>query len=417
MKFAWKSLLNVFRRNKKNQDDFPQDPSAQPQPTDNTNKQNPLQSGLTKLTELTGKIKKPNVTNLADKTKITEWTGKLKQPGFRPSIGAFKVFLAKLSSKFQKNGGRPAGFAPLPKSVQAPSTDIWSIIEKRKIPITCAAIILCSFIIADLVATLILPFIPNTPMTKRPATAQRKKVNLNQYNQIYSRNLFNEKGLIPDPRTPIHDPDAPAVKTSLPLNLLGTIILKDEIKSVASVEDRSQQAVIAVRINENINSNVVVTKIETNKVTFYNKNTSRNEYIDIPQKRSQLTTRQGAPKKFTPAASGKGVNFVSETEVKVDRKAVDAALANFSEILTQARCVPHMENGRANGFRCFQIVPGSIYDQLGIKNQDVICAINGEPLNNPAQAIAMFQKLQTARKIELCIITNGQRRDVNYEIQ
>lgn len=374
---------------------------------------------LDSLKEVTGKINLKNMKGVTGKINIDslkEFAANIKKPNMKFSIGQVKVWLAKFRAKLQ-DGSLAAGLANLPKSVQAEGGDIWTWIDRNKVLINCSVIVVCSLMLANLIASLTLPFIPNTPMTRPPEVSRNKQVTLAKYNRIYTRNLFNEKGLIPDPSVPVHDPNAPAVKTSLPLNLLGTIILKDEIKSIASIEDRGQRAVIAVRVNEPLSKDTVVTRIEKSKVTFYNKKTARNEYIDIPQKKTQLRTTGRTAPKSSSSRGGNGVTFVSETEVKIDRSAVDKALANFSKVLTDARCVPNMQNGRPFGFKCFQIVPGSIYDQLGLKNNDVICEINGEPLNNPAQAMSMFQKLQSARKIELCIVTNGKRRDVTYEIQ
>ena len=70
-----------------------------------------------------------------------------------------------------------------------------------------------------------------------------------------------------------------------------------------------------------------------------------------------------------------------------------------------------------DGFRCFQIVPGSIYDRLGLKNNDVVCGINGEKIDNPGKAFELFNTLQTQKHFELCVRRGGRETTMVYDIQ
>ena len=97
---------------------------------------------------------------------------------------------------------------------------------------------------------------------------------MEDYNVIFSRNLFNSQGIIPGeegPNTgaPIDLGGAP-VRTSLPFNLIGTMILRDETRSIATIEDKSASMVYPVRETDEIPAKAKILRIEPRKVTFIN---------------------------------------------------------------------------------------------------------------------------------------------------
>ena len=60
---------------------------------------------------------------------------------------------------------------------------------------------------------------------------------LEDYNDIFSRNLFNSAGTIPGEE--VSNPNllsdqGPPVRTSLPFDLVGTMIMRDELRSIAT---------------------------------------------------------------------------------------------------------------------------------------------------------------------------------------
>lgn len=275
--------------------------------------------------------------------------------------------------------------------------------------INLASIAVAAYFAANLAATVLAPFFPDqAPSAKALKIKMREP--LLAYDSITSRNLFNYKGLIPEDGAGA-DPGGTPVKTSLPLELMGIIIVRDNLKSVASVSDRNRNDVIAVKVNEQISPDAVVQIIEENRVIFLNRATNRREYIELPEDLKRLKTR--------PAASGAktGVTKLDDSHMVVDRAEVDKALADLSNVVTQARCVPHLEGGRPAGFRCFQVVPGSIFEKIGIQNGDIVCGINGQELNDITQALGLFEQLKTSNSIELCLKRNRQTLNVRYDIQ
>ena len=55
-------------------------------------------------------------------------------------------------------------------------------------------------------------------------------------------------------------------------------------------------------------------------------------------------------------------------------------LGNISSVLTQARAIPITNGDGTISFKVTEIVPGSIYSQLNIQENDIITGINGKKL-------------------------------------
>jgi general secretion pathway protein C len=68
------------------------------------------------------------------------------------------------------------------------------------------------------------------------------------------------------------------------------------------------------------------------------------------------------------------------------------------------------------GFRFVSIQPGSIYEKLGFKPDDVIKAVNGEPVNSPTKAMELYQTLKTENKIEMTVERNGRDETMTYTV-
>lgn len=286
-----------------------------------------------------------------------------------------------------------------------------------------ATIALCAFFLADLMALLVGRYIPEPPVSRlnRPQGTFRKPKALEDYSVIFTRNLFNRNGVIPGDETqptgaPI-DTDSAPVRTTLPFTLVGTMILQDDSRSIATIEDKTAAMVYPVRATDEIQSKARILKIEPRKVIFINISTGRKEFVDLPEDGTVVPVRNnprialGAPK------GAGGIEKVAENQFNVSRSEVDNALKDLNKVLTEARAVPNFENGVANGYKLFQIVPGSIYDKLGLQNGDVIQGLNGSPINDPGKAFEMLSELKTSSHLELQVKKDGKVQNKIYDIR
>lgn len=107
----------------------------------------------------------------------------------------------------------------------------------------------------------------------------------------------------------------------------------------------------------------------------------------------------------------------SDHHYVVHRVLVDDVLANPGPFIRGARIVPHMENGKATGFKLYAIRPTSIFGRLGFLNGDTINAINGTALTSPGKALEIYQALRTATRVELDITRRGKPVTLVIEIK
>ncbi len=111
------------------------------------------------------------------------------------------------------------------------------------------------------------------------------------------------------------------------------------------------------------------------------------------------------------------VERVGPNQFVVQRSTVDRNLQNMGQLFTQMRAIPNVENGKTDGFRLSEIVPGSVFYQMGLHNGDVVTAIGGQDLNDPTQAIALLNSLRSASSLSITVKRFGRPVELNYTIQ
>ncbi len=290
-------------------------------------------------------------------------------------------------------------------------------LEKFYVLALCALI---SYMIADLSVLNYRPnLIPKEPPPIRPTKSTRARPqSLAEYNVITERDIFNEDGKIPDPLSATkggdENIDRPAVLSQLPIQLLGTIVHFNPKMSIATVSISSKNMSSSYKVDEEIENMARITKIERKKVTFVNLNNKRNEYIEIAEDAGLNFGMQA------PAATG---NELVEQRGKFDfaikRTDFEGLTQNLSSVLQQARMEPVFspDGISVEGFKFSAIQPGSPFDKMGFKVNDMIKSVNGEPVNSPTKAMEMYNLLKTSNNVQLGVDRDGRDEKFNYTIQ
>lgn len=203
------------------------------------------------------------------------------------------------------------------------------------------------------------------------------------------------------------DLTGPSVKTTLPLKLIGTMVLDNPKWSLSIITGDSKSKSNAYMVNDIVLSSAVIVKILRNKVLL--KNNGRLEHLEIKEDQPAFIAER--------KAGDIGVKSSGEGKFVVNRRELNQAFADLSTILTQARVVPHFKDGKTVGFRIFAIQPGSIYTKLGLKNNDIIARVNGVLIDDPTKGLQLFNALKTESKIELDIERTGVKRSLKYDIK
>lgn len=132
----------------------------------------------------------------------------------------------------------------------------------------------------------------------------------------------------------------------------------------------------------------------------------------------------GGDEKPAATASAKGgdeaggVEKTGDNKFQVDQAVLDDALNNFEKLAGQLRAVPHKDaSGNVDGFRLSAIRKGSVFDKLGIKNGDVVHAVNGTALTSTEGALSTYQTLKNERNFTFDITRRNQRQSMEYEVR
>ena len=242
---------------------------------------------------------------------------------------------------------------------------------------------------------------------------------------IKKKNIFNSDHLIaktvkqnkaPKGSEGSEDDDNDPVKTSLPLELVGTLVHGRDEKSVATIQLKGKNEVRSYKIKEKIESMAEVKEISRNKVIFRNLNSRKLEFIEIlDESKIKIGVSNEGKKTPTTAAAPPPDE---KTEFVLSRAEVDKQLSNLSAILQDAKAVEYRPPGSdtIQGFKMVAIKSGSIYEKLGLKRGDVLQGVNGEDVTSPQQAMELYQALKSSDKIDLDISRGGSASTLNYEI-
>lgn len=122
----------------------------------------------------------------------------------------------------------------------------------------------------------------------------------------------------------------------------------------------------------------------------------------------------------TPAAAptpGALATQVGAGSYVIDQRALNAALDNIGQAMTDARLLPSMKDGKVEGFRISEVKPAGVFGMVGLKNGDVLLRINDLAVDSPDKAIQSFVSLKGQSRIKLDLIRDGQPTTLNYDIR
>jgi general secretion pathway protein C len=232
----------------------------------------------------------------------------------------------------------------------------------------------------------------------RPAMQRR---DLSAYSSILERGLFG------DGKAPSVGSAAAEVPT-VSYKLIGTV--EGGSFAGAVLEDNSGQAFY--RINQKLPDGSTMVKIMRDKVTIRRSDGATVNLEVVDDTKIVAVKQQPAG-----ANGGVGVKKLSDGKFMVDQQEVLASTENMSQILTQARALPFIEQGKTVGFKLSEIIPGSIYEKIGLQNGDVIQRVNSQDVDDPSKFFQLYQGLKNERSIAIDLIRGGQHQTLNYDIR
>jgi general secretion pathway protein C len=116
------------------------------------------------------------------------------------------------------------------------------------------------------------------------------------------------------------------------------------------------------------------------------------------------------PKKF----SGGGMSAAAPTGgPMLGDRLRDLASNNMSAITDILRPQPVFANGQQRGYRVYPGRNRAQFNRLGLLPGDMVTAINGTPLDDPARGMEILQTMNTASSVNMTVERNGESIQVN----
>ena len=234
-----------------------------------------------------------------------------------------------------------------------------------------------------------------TPLEQN-RTALQPRRELSEYSSILERGLFGE-GKGPS--------SAPAAVESVSYKLIGTV--EGEQFAGAVLEDSTGQAFY--RMGQKLPDGSAIVKVMRDKV-FIRRADGVTVAVEIVDDTKIVSMQK-------PGSNFGGVKKLSDGKFAVDQKEILASTENMSQMLTQARALPYQEQGKTIGFKISEIVPGSIYEKIGLQNGDVIQKVNSQDVDDPGKFFQLYQGLKNERSISIDLLRGGQHQTLTYDIR
>ncbi|OIQ04110.1 MAG: hypothetical protein COS82_11390 [Zetaproteobacteria bacterium CG06_land_8_20_14_3_00_59_53] len=221
--------------------------------------------------------------------------------------------------------------------------------------------------------------------------------------------LFGKQVVAPPAAVQTTAPVA-AAPTRLNIRLLGTVVAGDRSFAVMQLGAGDEKV---VQIGTDIQPGVSLIEVEADAIV-----------VDNRGRREKVLMAKGSlgdsGAMFPATAPGPAASTMPAMPVASQvftRDAIQSQMQDLPGLLTGALAVPHQTNGNPDGFLIQDIVPGSLYEQAGLQNGDVIRRVNGEEVASPEKGIALFQALQTANSLDLEITRAGAVQRLHFDIR
>lgn len=145
-------------------------------------------------------------------------------------------------------------------------------------------------------------------------------------------------------------------------------------------------------------------------------------FIIINGKKVELLTPLTPPATIPAASSAPvlghgGVSNSGGGNFVIDQRALNSALDNIGQAMTDARLLPSQKDGRVEGFRASEVKPNGVFAMIGIKNGDVLLRLNDFPVDSPDKALQSFIALKGQNRLKLDLVRDGQPTTFNYDIR
>lgn len=263
------------------------------------------------------------------------------------------------------------------------------------------------------------------PTQAPPAKPQKPPISelvpRSSYSIITGRNIFNPEGTIPDVLRGTdqkegidQEADNTPTPSTLPLTLVGTIVHGNPKKSIATIEVKPKNQVIAYRVDHDIENLATITEVQRKRVILRNASSGRLEYIEMKLGADKISFSGAKPM----LDQVKDVAQVAENKFEIKRSDLNKYISDLAGTLQQAAMVPRRgANGEIECYKFISIQPDSVFTRLDFQAGDCLKQVNGESIDNPSKAMELFNQLKNSNNIQLKVERDGRDQTKDYTVK
>lgn len=233
----------------------------------------------------------------------------------------------------------------------------------------------------------------NAPVNA-PATTSQSGTTANAQ-EIVSAHIFGEADADIEPLAPVPEEADNLQDTRLTnLSLKGTIAATQTEMAIAIIADgRDEEKVYS--IGESVTSGANLHAVYADRVVLNENGVLTNLKLpkDFPEGSAPVNRR----------------NTTTTSRATTSTQSIQAVVAqNVSRLADVIRPTPYFVNGQQQGYRVYPGRDRKQFAALGLRPGDLIKDIDGQALNDPEQAMQIFQSLDSADQVSVTVERNGQ---------
>ncbi|MDT8380060.1 MAG: type II secretion system protein N [Desulfotignum sp.] len=228
-----------------------------------------------------------------------------------------------------------------------------------------------------------------------------------KYRIITDKNLFQVLTHPPDSDRNASAPGStkePLEKTRLQLALWGTVTAASKNASFAVIENKKTGEQSLFQVGDQIEG-ATIREIGRNQVILRVNGKDQLLEVDFTRKPAALVS---SPPTLPEPETG-----LTEQE--------PATVPGLPSLMKQARIRPFFSNGKPDGLLLYGIRNDSIFQQIGLRNGDIIKAINDSDILSAQDAVTIYQSLNTPLEempdIRFTIQRRGKLQEIVYNAQ
>jgi len=200
-------------------------------------------------------------------------------------------------------------------------------------------------------------------------------------------------------------------ETELKLKLWGTFASDAPERSFAIIEDENKREQNVYKIDDTI-QNATVKMILAEKVVL--SVSGSDEVLQLQKRTGSSSTSLGRTTAYVRSTAA--TSSVQTTRISLRRSQVENAMENLSDLMTQVT-VNYQNKDGVEGLSLSNIKPNSIFRRMGLRNGDVLVAVEGQPLTNADQALQLYENLKSSDSASVEINRRGRSRIIQYRIR